>query len=68
MRLLLLIIVLVACCIIFEVELGIALIIVGVCFLSVAGFDAKLGCLGRIIDIILLIIGTALIIAGFCSM
>ena len=68
MRLLLLIIVLVACCIIFEVELGIILVIVGFCLWSAAGFDAMFGCLGRIIDIILLIIGAALIIAGICSM
>lgn len=68
MRLIFAIIFLVACCIIFGVPLGVSLIIVGFCFWAVVGFDAMLGCLGRIIDIILMIIGTSLIIAGICTL
>ena len=68
MRLLFTIIFLAACCIIFGAPLGISLIIVGCCFWSVVGYDATLGCLGRIIDIILLFIGLAFIIAGACVM
>lgn len=68
MRLLFAIIVITACSIIFGAPLGIVLIIIGIGFCSVAKHDMTLGCLGRIIDIILLVIGVTLIIVGICSM
>jgi hypothetical protein len=50
----------------FAAPLNVSLIMVGLIFWTGAGYDAKLGCLGSIIDFILMLIGTALIIVGFC--
>ena len=50
----------------FAAPIEVSLIIVGLIFWAGAGYDVKWGCLGRIIDIILLLIGTILIIVGFC--
>ena len=61
-------IIIIACCIMFAAPIGVSLIIVGLIFWAGAGYDVKWGCLGRIIDIILLLIGTVLIIVGFCLM
>jgi hypothetical protein len=63
---LLTLIVLIACCIMFAAPLNVSLIIVGLVFWAGAGFDVKYGCLGRIIDMILLLIGIIFIIVGFC--
>lgn len=59
-------IVIVACCVVFASPLNISLIIIGLVFWAGAGYDVKWGCLGRIIDIILFLIGTVLIVIGFC--
>ena len=61
-------IVIIACCIMFAAPIGVSLIIVGLIFWAGAGYDAKFGCLGHIIDLILLLIGTVFIIVGFCLM
>ena len=50
----------------FAAPIEISLIIVGLIFWAGAGYDAKFGCLGGIIDFILMLIGTILIIVGFC--
>lgn len=63
---LLTLIVLIACCIMFAAPLNVSLIIVGLVFWTGAGFDVKWGCLGRIIDMILILIGAIFIIVGFC--
>ena len=63
---LLALIVIIACCVVFATPLNISLIIIGLVFWAGAGYDVKWGCLGRIIDIILLLIGTVLIVIGFC--
>ena len=63
---LLTLIIIIACCIMFAAPLNVSLIIVGLVFWAAAGFDVKRGCLGRIIDIILLLIGIIFIIVGFC--
>lgn len=63
---LLTLIIIIACCIMFAAPLNVSLIIVGLVFWAAAGFDVKWGCLGRIIDIILLLIGIIFIIVGFC--
>ncbi|MBR5281389.1 MAG: hypothetical protein IKU22_01270 [Alistipes sp.] len=68
MRLIFTIIFIVALCVMFAAPLGISLIMVGLCFWAVVGYDATLGCLGLIIDIILLAIGLGFIIAGCCAM
>ena len=65
---LLTLIIIIACCIMFAAPIGVSLIIVGLIFWAGAGYDAKFGCLGYIIDLILLLIGTVLIIVGFCLM
>ena len=59
-------IVIIACCVVFATPLNISLIIIGLVFWAGAGYDVKWGSLGRIIDIILLLIGTVLIVIGFC--
>lgn len=59
-------IVIIACCVVFTTPLNISLIIIGLVFWAGAGYDVKWGCLGRIIDVILLLIGTVLIVIGFC--
>lgn len=61
-------IIIIACCIAFATPIEVSLIIVGLIFWAAVGYDAKLGCLGRIIDMILLLIGGILIIIGFCLM
>lgn len=63
---LLTLIIIIACCIMFAAPLNVSLIIVGLVFWAAAGFDVKWGCLGRIIDMILLLIGSIFIIVGFC--
>lgn len=63
---LLTLIIIIACCIMFAAPLNVSLIIVGLVFWAAAGFDVKWGCLGRIIDMILLLIGIIFIIVGFC--
>lgn len=63
---LLTLIIIIACCIMFAAPLNVSLIIVGLVFWAAAGFDVKWGCLGGIIDIILLLIGIIFIIVGFC--
>ena len=63
---LLTLIIIIACCIMFAAPLNVSLIIVGLVFWTAAGFDVKWGCLGRIIDMILLLIGSIFIIVGFC--
>lgn len=63
---LLILIILIACCIIFAAPLNVSLVIVGLVFWAGAGYDAKIGYLGCIVDFILMLIGTALIIIGFC--
>lgn len=63
---LLTLIIIIACCIMFAAPLNVSLVIVGLVFWAAAGFDVKWGCLGRIIDIILLLIGSIFIIVGFC--
>ena len=68
MRLIFTIIFLAVCSVIFGVPVGVALVIIGVCFLAVAKYAEALGCLGRIIDIILLVIGVTLIIVGICTL
>jgi hypothetical protein len=50
----------------FAAPINVSLIIVGLVFWAAAGFDVKWGCLGRIIDMILLLIGIIFIIVGFC--
>ena len=65
---LLALIVIIACCVVFATPLNISLIIIGLMFWAGAGYDVKWGCLGRIIDIILLLIGAVFIIVGFCLM
>ena len=59
-------IVLIACCIVFAAPLNVSFVIIGLVFWAGAGYDAKLGCLGGIIDFILMLIGPVLIIVGFC--
>ncbi|MBR2452361.1 MAG: hypothetical protein IKB37_04205 [Rikenellaceae bacterium] len=59
-------IVLIACCIVFAAPLNVSFVIIGLVFWAGAGYDAKIGCLGRLIDMILMFIGTILIIIGFC--
>ena len=63
---LLTLIIIIACCIMFAAPLNVSLVIVGLVFWAAAGFDVKWGCLGRIIDMILLLIGSIFIIVGFC--
>lgn len=63
---LLTLIIIIACCIVFAAPINVSLIIVGLIFWAGAGFDVKWGCLGGIIDFILMLIGTILIIVGFC--
>ena len=63
---LLTLIIIIACCIMFAAPLNVSLIIVGLVFWAAAGFDVKWGCLGRIVDMILLLIGSIFIIVGFC--
>lgn len=63
---LLTLIAIIACCIMFAAPLNVSLIMLGLIFWTRAGYDAKLGCLGGIIDFILMLIGTVLIIVGFC--
>ena len=63
---LLTLIIIIACCIVFAAPINVSLIIVGLVFWAAAGFDVKWGCLGGIIDIILLLIGAIFIIVGFC--
>lgn len=63
---LLMLIVIIACCVMFATPLNVSLVIAGLVFWAGAGYDVKWGCLGRIIDIILLLIGTVLIVIGFC--
>lgn len=59
-------IILIICCIMFATPANVSLVIVGLVFWAGAGFDAKLGCLGRIIDFILLLIGGVFVVLGFC--
>ena len=63
---LLTLIIIIACCIMFAAPINVSLIIVGLIFWAGAGFDVKWGCLNGIIDFILMLIGTILIIVGFC--
>ena len=63
---LLTLIIIIACCIVFAAPINVSLIIAGLVFWAAAGFDVKWGCLGRIIDIILLLIGVIFVIVGFC--
>lgn len=58
--------IIIACCIAFATPIEISLILVGLIFWAAIGYNAKYGCLGRIFDIILLIIGAIFIVIGFC--
>lgn len=59
-------IIIIACCVVFAAPIEVSLVIIGLLFWAGAGYDAKCGCLGSIIDFILMLIGTILIIIGFC--
>ena len=66
MRTLFTIIVFVIGCIVCGASLGTTLILVGLVFIAAIGFGKKLGCIGWFINLIILLIATALIISGFC--
>lgn len=63
---LLTLIIIITCCVVFAAPIEVSLVMIGLVFWAGAGYDVKYGCLGRIFDIILMLIGTILIIIGFC--
>jgi hypothetical protein len=63
---LLTLIIIITCCVVFAAPIEVSLVMIGLVFWAGAGYDVKNGCLGRIFDIILMLIGTILIIIGFC--
>ncbi len=63
---LLTLLIIIACCIVFAAPLNVALAMIALVFWAGIGVNEKYGCLGRIFNFILFVIGAILLIVAFC--
>ena len=63
---LLTLLIIIACCIVFVAPLNVALAMIALVFWAGIGVNEKYGCLGRIFNFILFVIGAILLIVAFC--
>ena len=63
---LLTLLIIIVCCIVFAAPLNVALAMIALVFWAGIGVNEKYGCLGRIFNFILFVIGTILLIVAFC--
>ena len=63
---LLTLLIIIACCIVFVAPLNVALAMIALVFWGGIGVNEKYGCLGRIFNFILFVIGAILLIVAFC--